>query len=322
MRLSVPFRSLLIGLCLIALSGCNAPSGDALMSAPAPAPLPSAQLAEVNALAATVCTSLHKLAAQRRGECCGTAPAADVSAVCSGMLGEALMRGALTVDPAAAAQCGQDMAKQLQGCDWVGALPPMPPLSCRSLVTGRLPIGERCDTSLACNDGLYCQGAGPGVSGVCARPAAAGARCDIPSDNVSVLLHAKDDPRHPSCDGSCVRGQCLARQDEGGSCASSAMCRDGLNCIEGTCSTAPLAASGATCSATLPCAEGLVCSDGTCASPGGTDATCTLPFECRSLACIKQEGEAQGRCADVCLTPTAVSALPGVTPQRPLWASR
>jgi hypothetical protein len=269
----------------------------------ADAPLPAPEL----------CETLHGLVAQRRQACCGGTKATDLAPVCSAQLEQAVKRGAIELDEAALRRCRADLKRTLEGCDWVGALPPPLPPSCTGLVSGERTSGARCETSLECQDGLYCQGATAGSPGRCATPVPVGSRCEVPDDPLASLLQARDDPRHASCAGGCIRGRCLARTDEGGACATSATCAIGLTCRDQRCSADAPGARDATCSATRPCAPGLACSAGKCALPAAAGAECRLPFECRSLRCDKAPGEAMGRCSDACAAGTA-PALPGAPP--------
>lgn len=260
-----------------------------------------------------LCETLHGLVAERRQACCGGTKAGDLAPVCGAQLQQAVTRGAVELDAAALHRCRADLEQTLEGCDWVGALPPPLPPSCQALVRGERELGAKCETSLECGDGLYCRGASVGTPGTCARPASVGGRCEIPDDPLASLLHARDDPRHASCAGSCIRGQCVARAELGGACATSATCAAGLSCRDGRCSDTAPGARGATCSAARPCAAGLACSAGKCAAPGAAGTLCRLPFECRSLRCDKAAGEATGRCTDAC-----AGAAPMVLPGAPL----
>ena len=121
MKLQEIWRGLLL-VCVL-LVGCQPPAAPT-QEASQPAAEPQG-----DALVTTVCAALHALSAQRRGECCGTAAVGDLSAVCALNLSAVLKRGTVRVDDAVAAQCARDTGQQLQGCDWVGALAPVPPPS-------------------------------------------------------------------------------------------------------------------------------------------------------------------------------------------------
>ena len=253
------------------------------------------------ALAKSVCDSLQALPAERRSACChGAGGSGDLSAVCTKELGDALTRGAVKLDAKRADACASASAAALEGCGWVGPLLPPAPAECASLIDGTLAAGQSCHSSLECVDGLYCRGVTPGGAGVCGAPAAVGAACENPADNLVSYTRAKDDARHPVCNGACVKGQCLARLDEGQSCPSTAACVAGLHCLSGKCSKAPLPKLGDTCSASAECGDGTVCAQGTCTKPKSAGESCKLPFECASLACDKPAGAELGTCTDVC----------------------
>jgi hypothetical protein len=260
-------------------------------------------------LAARACAALHTLPAERRQACCGGA-AENLAAVCASALRAALERGAVRVDAGRVARCARDTRKSLSGCDWVSPLLPEPAPSCATLIDGTLARGAPCASSLECADGLYCRGAAPGVGGVCAPPARVGAACENPADNLAAFARGVGDPRHPSCEGLCMRGQCVARGAEGAACPSSALCAGGLHCIDGTCRARALPVAGEPCSAQKECGAGLVCTVGTCGPPKAGGASCKLPFECRSLACEKAPGAKRGTCAAVCPAATGNAGLP------------
>jgi hypothetical protein len=250
-------------------------------------------------LAVQLCDALHALPASRKLECCG-GTAGNLAAVCATEVGAALQRKAVQIDEAALKKCAADTAHELEGCAWVTPLLPRLPPSCERLVEGTLKSGATCRSALECGAGLYCRGVTPTGAGVCAEPAAVGSRCENPADNLVSFVRAKDDARHPSCRGVCLKGQCLARIDEGGACPSTAACVAGLNCIGGHCTTHALPALGEACSGTSECGDAAVCVDAKCSKPKDAGASCKLPFECRSLACDKAPTAESGVCTEVC----------------------
>jgi hypothetical protein len=253
-------------------------------------------------LAIALCDTLHDLPARRKQACCG-ASVASLAAVCAKEVAAALDRNAIRIDNKGLDRCSDASEKSLKGCDWVGPLQPALPAVCAALIVGNAKPGAVCRSSLECSDGLYCQGISPLAPGVCAASARAGARCERPADNLASFARAADDPRHPSCDGVCLRGQCLAKVAEGGACQASAICADGTLCVDGKCLNQPVPKLGKSCSATIGCAEGALCLDGICTAPKAGGASCRLPFECRSLECKKAEGEETGICVDACQVP-------------------
>lgn len=258
--------------------------------------------------AALLCEALHDLPARRKQECCG-AQVASLAALCTSALTESLSKSRASIDSDAIARCGKVSARQLVGCNWVGPLQPELPAACTGLIVGHVERGATCQSSLECRDGLYCQGLSPLGAGICALPARAGARCEIPADNLAAYARADADARHPSCDGVCLRGRCLAKLPEGGTCSSAAHCADGRNCIGGQCRNAPLQALDAVCASTAECSSGNSCIDQRCRAPKAGGATCRLPFECRSLECRKTEGAELGTCVDACAVTNAFSIL-------------
>lgn len=246
-----------------------------------------------------LCEALHELPARRKQECCG-APSASLAALCTTALTESLSQSRTRIDADAIERCGKASARQLAGCDWVGPLQPDSPAACSGLIEGQMERGATCQSSLECRDGLYCQGVSPLGAGVCAAPARVGARCEFPADNLAAYARAEGDPRHPSCEGICLRGRCLAKLAEGGACSGSAQCAGGRNCIAGQCRDTPLFAPDAACSSSAECAAGNLCIDQHCGAPKPGGASCRLPFECRSLECRKADGEDSGVCVDAC----------------------
>jgi hypothetical protein len=247
-----------------------------------------------------LCEALHDLPARRKQECCG-AQSASLAALCTTALTESLRESRARIDADAIDRCRKASARQLVGCAWVGPLQPDLPAACSGLIEGQIERGATCQSSLECRDGLYCQGVSPLAAGICAAPAQVGARCEFPADNLAVYTRAEGGPRHPSCEGVCLRGRCLAKLAEGGTCSSAGQCADGRNCIAGQCRDAPLFATDAQCASSTECAAGDLCIDAHCSAPKSGGASCRLPFECRSLECRKAAGEDSGLCVDACV---------------------
>ena len=258
----------------------------------------SASEDETAALAGRACDALHGIAARRRSECC-SAPAPSLGELCTRELDAALRRGAVRIEASALERCAKSAERHFAGCAWVRPTAVRPPAECRSLVRGRLAAGSACESSLECEPGLHCRGVAPERSGRCAPPAAAGARCAVPADRLAAVLGGPAGD-HPECDGICIRGRCVARSEEGDACASSALCRPGLRCVDGRCANRPAPRIGEPCPERSVCADGAYCRGGTCIALGEAGASCTLPFECASLACRKEPGARSGRCGDRC----------------------
>ncbi|UXI70078.1 hypothetical protein [Tahibacter amnicola] len=246
-----------------------------------------------------VCDVLHRLPAQHRQACCGV-PESDLSGVCEVALDAALRRGAVHLKADRLARCRAASESAMVGCDRIGPLLPALPDACNGLLAGTRKIGSTCASSVECREGLYCQGVGDDGKGVCASPAPVNARCESPSDSLQVFTRTVGDPRHPTCDGICVKGQCLAQAPKDAACSSAVRCAAGLQCTDGRCTEAPLAALGQFCSPTAGCAGEATCQAGRCALPKAGGEACMSPFECRSLACARTGEAGPGQCVDAC----------------------
>jgi hypothetical protein len=284
-----------------ALVTAVAPSATASPSqAPRPAPSgarPAA--AKQDPAAQRLCDLLHTLPAERKRECCGTAPP-SLAAVCTQELSASLRRGAVALDAAAVEQCAARTARQLEGCGWVTPLTPERPAVCREAIRGLLRAGATCRSALECGDGLSCRGVSPQRPGVCAAPAPAGARCAVPADNLAAFTGAREDERHPVCDGLCLKGTCLAFAPEAGACQSSAWCGPDVNCVGGRCRGAEPPKLGESCAGGTSCGPGAFCQAGQCAPLKDAGATCSQPHECRAFECVRAPGGQAGRCGDPC----------------------
>jgi hypothetical protein len=270
----------------------------ALAAAPAASQM-RPTVASADAQVRSLCEALHTLPAKRKGDCCGTAPASLADA-CVRELSASLQRGALALAVSPLDRCRAESSRQLQGCDWVGALGPAPPDACREAMEGRLEAGARCRSSLECPAGWFCRGAGPGREGLCAAPGAPGTRCEVPSDTLAAFTSARDDPRHPVCVGYCIKGQCLPFSAAGGPCQSSTQCRPGLNCIAGQCLEQTLPKIGEACPGHTLCDAGAYCQEGRCQALKSAGEACILPFECRAFECLKTPAAPQGTCGNPC----------------------
>jgi hypothetical protein len=259
-----------------------------------------------------LCDAVQGLPAKRKSACCGAAPVSLADA-CAKELRASLARGAVTIDAAAVDRCAAETAQQLEGCSWVTPLLPKPPQSCRNLIQGQLAAGRTCRSSLECRDGLFCRGTAPGKAGTCAAPVAVRARCDTPSDTLLTFTRNEGDPRHASCAGLCVKGQCLALAPAGGACTSSAFCQPGFSCIAGRCQDQPLPAIGESCAGNTSCGAGAYCQAGRCSAVKNAGEACVLPTECRALACQTAPGEKSGTCGEPC---GAQGRLGGAAPPR------
>lgn len=260
---------------------------------------PAASSARIDSDADRLCATLHTLPAARKQACCG-AGGSDLAAICTIALKSSLERDAVRLDLDRVAQCESALGKSLAGCDWVSPLQPALPAACSNLISGEGEAGTQCHSSLECNDGLYCRGLSPLAPGVCALPAQPGARCELPADHLAAYTRATDDPRHPSCNGLCIRGQCLAAVAEGGQCHASAICANGLGCFDGHCRSITLPKLGESCDTQSGCGDQTLCIAGTCTAPKAGGESCKQPFECRSFQCNITPGSTTGQCTNAC----------------------
>lgn len=262
---------------------------------------PKQAVSKPDPLAQRLCDAIHTLPVKRKSECCSGEGSSNLAPLCAQRLSASIRRGSVRVDSSAIDRCTQEAGSELEGCGWVNpTLPPLPE-ACKGLVQGTLPAGARCASSIECADGLHCKGVTPEASGVCSSPSPARTSCDVPADNLSTLLRARDDARHFECQGRCVKGQCLPVVEAGGACVSSATCASGLNCIAGHCEKKPLPKAGEPCPGKTACDTGAYCSpEGQCVALKGAGEACSQPFECRGLACAKAPGETSGKCGEPC----------------------
>lgn len=200
-------------------------------------------------------------------------------------------------------------------------------------------LGERCDGTFDCADGLWCDDSvGPGV---CATVVGAGGDC-------SASIFACDDEL------DCTDDVCLAQVGLGGDCTV-ARCQDELHCVEGACRAggvgdpcadssdcdddqgavctvelacgAPRAAGGA-CAADDQCAAELFCDNGACGALPGAGVACAAGRCASSAYCdVDDACVAKGQGGEQCNTDAqcasgfcAAGATCGVTPVT-CWAA-
>jgi hypothetical protein len=265
----------------------------------APRPASPQGVATSDPLARRLCDTLHAVPASRKAQCCGGTPS-NLADVCAREMSDSVRRGAIGLDAARVDRCAAETSRLLEGCDWVTPLAPPLPDACRGLVQGHLEAGARCRSSLECRDGLHCKDVSPIHEGVCAAAAPARTRCEAPADNLASYARATDDPRHAACDGFCVKGVCLPFTAAGGACTSGAQCGRGLHCVSGRCQDQPLPKVSEACTGNTSCGGGASCQHGVCVALKGEGAPCTLPTECRGMACTMAPGAKTGTCGPPC----------------------
>jgi hypothetical protein len=194
-------------------------SGDALASpALARAPEPTAALPhsvypqQAGTLAPGVeklCAALSELPRVRRAECTGHKPGVTLASECTRMLDAAVRDGAIAFSSAAAEQCIADQTARYATCEFTRATTLPPLASCSALLLGQRAAGAMCRSSLECGSGLHCKGASPLQTGICAAPAADGARCGLATDALAAYVPHRA-TEHAECEGACVRNSCEA----------------------------------------------------------------------------------------------------------------
>ncbi|HKP56662.1 MAG TPA: HupE/UreJ family protein [Polyangiales bacterium] len=159
-------------------------------------------------LAAKVCRATQALPRERRAACEGSQPGPTLEAECTRVLSAALASQALRVEPAAADSCVAALQDRYASCEFTQSASLQPPAACTGVWQGQLASGARCRSSLECQSGLYCHGAGPINQGTCGAPKAAGARCSLTPDTLGAYLATKDSD-HPECQAGCKQGRCM-----------------------------------------------------------------------------------------------------------------
>jgi hypothetical protein len=191
----------------------------------------------------------------------------------------AIQAGKIAFDGAAASSCLD--ALSASACDLSGLLSAASNNSCQNVVKGLVPNGGACKSPLECQDG-YCEGStSPGCAGTCHAFAATGAACGTGA----VTCRRSD---------ICTNSICVARAAQGGACASSSDCSDGLFCNNHICQTA--SAEGGPCTGggfASDCQAGLYCdrsvTSPVCKKRIDTGGACTSSGQCRDgLACSTQ----------------------------------
>lgn len=242
--------------------------------------------------AVKLCNALHQLPAERRATCCQRAPQVHFGNECARVVSLALE--AKTIELAGVDACLAALTAAYDGCDWVGPNEVPLPSACTEVLRGKLASRKACRSTLECEPGLHCRGAGPTARGTCVAPGAAGMACEL---SVDVLVsYTRSAPRpHTECAGSCERHRCEDVTTDGGACTLDAQCPSGQRCA-GTCVAGAQGASGEAC---VPggCVEGLRCVAGTCTEPLASGAECVNDLACRG-ACLATDGGR--RCAPGC----------------------
>jgi hypothetical protein len=226
--------------------------------------------------AVALCDALHRAPAEQRATCCHRAPQVQFGEECARVLSLALE--AKTIALRGVEACVDALHQTYDGCGWVGPSEPPLPAACASTVVGAVKEAARCRSTLECESGLHCRGAGPTATGTCQRPGSTGMACELSVD-VLVSYSRLAVGRHVECEGFCQRHRCESLVTDGGSCTLDAQCRSGQRCA-GACVDGERGGVGEGC---VPggCGEGLRCLAGTCQRPRAAGQACTQDLECQ-----------------------------------------
>lgn len=246
--------------------------------------------ASVTALARRTCEALHVLPGRRVGECCGRPAPHYLFDECVRVLGAALQKESVALDPRAVTRCRESVAQSFAGCDWVTPSQPLPPAACQGLVKGRVTEGGPCRSSLECVAPLHCSERAAGEPGRCRAPQAIGAPCASGADPLAAYLLERDVPRsHPLCADFCsaLSQRCEALPAVASACVASIHCVPGQRCVDGRCAIAPKPARA---QAGASCASDLDCDTGGCAREGDGQQSCGMKCSA-SVAGLDPKGQ-------------------------------
>jgi len=259
------------------------------------------------------CEAIHDLEPKRRAECCGaTGGTGYFAGECARTLSAALRLNAVKLDPAAADRCIAAFTTQLEGCGWVGPIPPPLPADCETVITGLVPEKSTCRSSLECAESLTCLGLSTTQTGKCHPPKPTGTLCGGSVDTLAALTRQDTtESRHPECAGVCARPMCTDAKALGAPCKTNVECGPTRTCAAGKCSTDPLPPAGKPCAAGQ-CARGARCVKDTCIAPKSEGETCESDLDCQS-ACDKPTGKCAKRCAALPI-PTKPAFTPKTAP--------
>lgn len=244
-----------------------------------------------------LCKALSEVQEEKRAACCKIAPRMVLTDECSRMLGAAIRAKAVTLADADIDACISGLQKRYDGCDWVGPFPPGPPAECTALVKGTLADGARCRSSLECAGTSHCAGLTPTRAGKCAPPAPDGASCGGTVDPLVGFARQTTEQSHPDCQSRCIEHKCGAPKKDGATCAITAECEDGSQCIAKKCAKAAPAKVGQACPGGL-CEAPAECIQGTCSVKKAAGETCAADFECKG-GCLKSDA-GKGACGPRC----------------------
>jgi hypothetical protein len=251
-------------------------------------------------IAEKLCRAIHALQRERHAACCQETPGVHFASECVRMLSAALESKVVRLDESAVDRCVELTKTSLEGCDWVGTWPPIPPKACLHLVEGLLERGKRCRSALECKSGLRCAGLDPVRAGRCLPPGASGEGCGGTTDPLAGYTAQYEAERdHPPCAGFCDRARCVDAPEVGAACKSGSGCGRDLHCAERKCTKGAFASVGESCFGSS-CEYGARCIAEKCALPKPSGESCAEDVEC-AASCVKAKaGDARGICKSTC----------------------
>jgi hypothetical protein len=217
------------------------------------------------ASAVALCTALHDLPMKRRAACCAEVPIAVYFDECVRLLSSAVRADKLSIDPDAVGRCAARVDETTRGCDWVAPTLAAAPAECAEALTGLVPAGGRCTSSLECSGTLHCAGQGASTPGVCKPPQPLGAGCGTSVDSLATYLSLRAvEAQKPTCADFCAltSHRCEEKPAPGAPCHASVNCASDQTCTSGHCEPreqpqrTALAAPGSACTTDLDCTAG------------------------------------------------------------------
>lgn len=255
-----------------------------------------APTAKAEPLAVRTCRALHGVRAERRTACCGGPLMPNLpESECVKTLSQSLQTGAVRVPEEQLKACEAATQRAYEGCEWPGPDDTQPPAACTTVIDGTLDAGASCRSSLECQSGLHCAGAGPTDFGRCGPPSKATSLCALAVDPLGAFTAQRLDDLHPECAGACDHHRCVDALGAGAACVSSLQCGPGRHCAaEKGCAEGAFAKQGESC-LTGGCEGELRCIGGRCAAARTRGEHCEFDSECIG-GCIRDGGVCAPKC--------------------------
>jgi len=162
---------------------------------------PPARSADVERL----CSAMNELPRVRRAQCEDRVPGVALTESCTSRLGRAVESGALSLGAEEVSACVEELSKRYETCAFVGQRAAPRVAACEHALHGARAAGEACRSSLECEAGLFCEGAGPLDLGVCHPPREAGTACGLSIDPLASFVSNAPEAEHRECQGECVQ---------------------------------------------------------------------------------------------------------------------